>query len=255
VRAWRIPGTPAGLDGTPSAGAQLDGVVDCSQMAGASLCIDAARYLAFPTGSGRDVVIGVDRARHAVKIDPWSATDPVGAVALDALVAKIPDRTTARSLHAADVDGDGAIDLVAAFAPTAPDAASAVIVCTMADGVPERCDDLVPAITAAAEAVSIDIAQCYDATPARVSNLSGGSDIVVACRGSGSYLFRVRRTADGDVVDRLAALASDVASLRAGDVTGDGVDDLVMIEGDTVRSLLVYRQCTNRDIACMEASR
>ena len=30
---------------------------------------------------------------------------------------------------------------------------------------------------------------------------------------------------------------------------------LVMIEGDTVRSLLVYRQCTNRDFACMEASR
>jgi hypothetical protein len=255
VRAWRIPGTPAGLDGTPTSGAQLDGVVDCSQTAGASMCVDAARYLAFPTSNGRDVVIGVDRARHAVKIDPWSATDPVGAVTLDALVAAIPDRTAARSLHAADIDGDGAADLVAAFAPTASDAQSAVLVCKMTDGVAERCDDLVPAIKTAAMAAAIEITQCYDATPARMSYQSAGYDVVVACRGSASYLFRVRRTADGDVVDRLAALGSDIASLRAGDVTGDGVDDLVMIEGDAVRSLLVYRQCTSRDVACMEASR
>jgi hypothetical protein len=255
VRAWRIPGTPAGLDGTPTAGSQLDGVGDCSQSAGASLCVDAARYLAFPTSEGHDVVIGVDRTRHAVKIDPWSTSDPVGAVALDALVAAIPDRTTPRSLHYADVDGDGAVDFIAAFAPLASDVAGAVVVCAMADGVPQRCDDLVPAIKTAATAAAIDISQCYDATPARMSYRGAGFDIVVACRGSGSYLFRVRRTADGDVVNRIAALASDVSSLRAGDVTGDGVEDLVMIEGDAVRSLLVYRQCTSRDVACMEASR
>ncbi len=248
VRAWRIPGTPAGLDGTPSAGAQLDGVTDCTQSSGASLCIDNARYLSFPTGDNRDVVIGVDRSRHAVKIDPWSSADPVGALALDALVAKIPDRTIPRSLHAADVDGDGTMDLIAAFAPSAGDA-SAIVVCSMADGVPQTCDDLVPAIKA-----SFEIEQCYDAAPARLSYLSGKAGIVVACRGNGSQLFRVERSAGGDVVERLGTVGGDIAALRAGDVTGDGVDDLVMIEGDAVRSLLVYRQCTNRDVACVEAN-
>ncbi|HEY5949465.1 MAG TPA: VCBS repeat-containing protein, partial [Kofleriaceae bacterium] len=262
VRAWRVPGTPQGLDGTPTAGVELDGVTDCTLGPATSLCVDSARYLAFPIGDARDVVIGVDRGRRAIEIDPWSSAAPIAPLALDVLTAKIPDRSVPRSLHAADVDGDGAPELIAAFAPASTtDTASAVIVCAMASGVPTRCDDVVPAIMTAAAEAAIDITQCYDAAPARISyqdassELRVGFDIVVACRGNGTTLFRVRRTAAGDVVERLAALAGAVTALRAGDVTGDGVDDLVMIEGDPVRSLVVYRQCTNRDATCVEGGR
>jgi hypothetical protein len=261
VRAWRVPGTPAGLDGTPTAGAELTGAADCAAGSG-SLCVDAARYLAFPTAEHHDVVIAVDRARHALKIDPWTTGTSMTGTALDVLAAAIPDHTTVRSLHAADIDGDGARELIAAFAPsTASDAASAVIVCAMDGGVPRDCKDLVPAIRSAATDAGITIEQCYDAAPARMSYQDAaatpraGVDVVVACRGNGTTLFRVHRDSAGDSVSRLAALGGIVSALRAGDVTGDGVDDLVMIEGDAVRSLLVYRQCTNRDTSCVEAGR
>jgi hypothetical protein len=251
VRAWRMPGTPDGVDATTSAGVMIDGLVDCSLARTGKLCLDLARYVAYPVADGRDVVIGIDRSNAAVMVDPWAPS--VAATKLDALTAAIPASTQIHALHAADLDGDGTAELVAAFEPTATTARGAVIVCAMNGGMPTSCEDVVPAIADAAMQSGAPITQCLDAAPARIgyrdatTTATSRADIAVLCRGEGSSLFRVQRTASGTIVDRLATTGAELYALRAGDVTGDRVDDLVLLEGRSVTSLVVYPQCTSRE--------
>jgi hypothetical protein len=47
----------------------------------------------------------------------------------------------------------------------------------------------------------------------------------------------------------------DLRAIRTGDVTGDGVDDVVALQGAAgSSSLVVYRQCTSRDAAGCSAT-
>jgi hypothetical protein len=189
VRAWKIPGTPDGLDGTESPGTDVSGVGDCSLPTSTSLCLNATRYLAFTTGDHHDVLIGIDRAGHASGLDPWA--DVVTAHAVDVLQAAIPASTVPRSLYQADLDGDGASELVAALAPTSATTTGAILACTMSGATPQSCDDLVPEIRDAATADGVTIDQCYDATPVRLSYrdptvpADARVDLAVACRGDG----------------------------------------------------------------------
>ncbi len=259
VRAWRIPGTADGLDATTTPGVSLEGLVDCSLNSTGKLCLDLARYIAFPTADNHDVVIGVDRSNKVVMVDPWAS--PVTATPLDKLTAVIPGSSLVRSLHAADLDGDGVAELIAAFAPTTSDGVGAIVVCTMQNGVAQSCEDLVPAIVTSAGIAGTEIEQCFDATPARLSYrdpmsaVDARSDIAVVCGGNGSSLFRVRRGEAGNDIERLATTGDQLDMVRAGDVTGDHVDDLVLLAGDGVTSLVVFPQCTSRDVAtCHGAS-
>lgn len=260
VRAWRMPGTPDGVDATTTTGVAIDGLADCSLARTGKLCLDLARYVAFPTGEQHDVVIGIDRANAAVMVDPWSPA--VAATKLDALTAAIPASTTQiQSLHAADLDGDAVPELVVAFAPTTAASPGAVIVCAMDGGVARSCEDVVPAILETAAMAGAAVTQCLDAAPARISYrdpasaANASADLAVLCRGDGTSLFRVGRGADGTTVERLATTGAELRALRAGDVTGDHVDDLVLLEGDTVTSLVVFPQCTSREAAtCRGAS-
>ena len=244
VRAWRVPGTVVGLDGTATPGVEVQGVVDCSTAPSVMLCLDDARYLAFPVAPTRDVVIGVDRRRHAIMIDPWSTANPIAAVSLAPLTEKYPANTVPHSLHAADLDGDGNAELIAAFAPSVATATGAIVVCTMQGGVAQSCEDVVPAIIAAASASGETIEHCFDAAPAKIPTM----DVVAVCRGTSTGLYRVHA---GTEVTRLATTSAPFGTLRAGDVTGDGVDDIVVVSGDAVKSLVVYPQCTSRDAGCV----
>jgi len=72
--------------------------------------------------------------------------------------------------------------------------------------------------------------QCYDAT-------------------GESSLFAIQH-------DRSATLdqrgVGQLRAISAGDVTGDGVPDLVGIAGgDAGKALVVYPQCGSRDLACL----
>jgi hypothetical protein len=252
VKAWRVPGTADGLDATSTPGTQVDGIVDCSLAKTGRLCLDLARYLAFPTAANHDVVIGVDRSNAVVMIDPWAST--MSATVLDKVAAAVPAATLVRSLHAADVDGNGTPELIAAFAPTTSSSRGAVLVCTMQGGLAQSCEDVVPAIIAGS-ASGVTITQCFDAAPARLSfrdpstPANASVDVAVVCRGTDTSLFRVHRDGAEMIVDRIASTGSELTTLRAGDVTGDRVDDLVLLEGETVTSLVVFPQCTSRDAA------
>jgi hypothetical protein len=256
AHAYRVPNTANGLDATASPGAVVDGLVDCSLGSTGKLCLDRARYVTYSTAANHDIVIGIDRNNAAVSVDPW-ATPPTVTV-LDTLTAAIPADSVIQTLDAADFDGDGTLELVAAFAPTTAGAKGALLVCKMASGIATSCEDLVPAILAAAAQGGPAADLCFDATPARVSYRDSSSkeadpsvDLVVACHGEGTSLFRVSHD---DVVERLASTTAPVRAIRAGDVTGDKVDDILLLEGDAATSLIVYPQCTSREATACRAA-
>lgn len=256
AHAYRVPNTANGLDATATPGAVIDGLVDCSLGSTGKLCLDRARYVTYSTAANHDIVIGVDRNNAAVSVDPWAM--PPTVTVLDKLTAVIPANSLVQTLDAADFDGDGTLELVAAFAPTTADSKGALVVCKMANGIATSCQDLVPAILNAAAAGGPAADLCFDAAPARISYRDSSSkvadasvDLVVACHGDGTSLFRVSH--DG-VVERLANTTAPVRAIRAGDVTGDKVDDVLLLEGDAATSLIVYPQCTSREASACRAA-
>ncbi len=265
VRAWRVAGTPRGLDGAPSAGVAASGLADCER-GGSGLCVEDAIYLAWPVAPDRDVVLAVDRPEApatppaARVLDPWAATPTLEARPAPDLVVGLPAGVVPRALHAADVDGDGAPELVAAFAtrPGVGAPAGSVRVCEVGEGgMPERCDELLPAVQAIAPAVTA----CIDAAPGRISRRdrtttpAPGVDLVVLCRdaGTASSLFRI--AFDSGPRASLLAQGVDLRAIRTGDVNGDGVDDVVALQGESgSQTLVAYRQCTSREACRLPAA-
>jgi hypothetical protein len=157
-------------------------------------------------------------------------------------------------MYAADVDGDAAPELVVSFAapPGAPIAAGQARVCKVTGGSVGSCEDLTPTIRLAAS----EVTACIDAAPARVTphgptlELAAASDLVVLGRAPQSTsLFRVSREATGYRAVPLAQSAG-LRSIRVDDVTGDGIDDVIAIQGDGGASAaVVFAQCSSRDLA------
>ena len=200
------------------------------------------------------MVFAVDSAPtpHAAVFDPRSAAS--GTLTAMPADLPIPPNTTIRSLHSGDVDGDGTADLIATFAPGAKAPGnSAVLVCQMnSSGMPSGCVDLAPKVMAVAPAT----VACLDAAPGRLGYRDPtiqpvqGIDLLVLCRDTGSTLYRVTKTADDYAVTALTHIAGALGAIQVGDVTGDGVDDVIGLEGEAGgRSLVVFPQCTSRDSA------
>jgi len=253
--AFRVPGTAGGLDPTPTAGVPATGLADCPL--GSGLCVQDAVYLAWPQAAQHDVVIAVDRAQlaHAEVLDPWAAGG-LAATSIPILVDGLPPGASVRSLHAADVDGDGVLDLVAAFSTPA---GGIVRACQVENGTPVTCEDLLPAVTA----IASDITGCSDAAPGHLSPRDATTqptpsrDLVLLCSdgtAATTSLFRVAHDS-GAYRATFLAKAANLSALRTGDVTGDGVDDVIAVQGDAgARSLVVFPQCTSRDLACLAAT-
>lgn len=78
---------------------------------------------------------------------------------------------------------------------------------------------------------------------------SPGRELVVLCQDGGSTLYRVRRGPDGLDIEPLVHASATLTAIRVGDVTGDGVADVVGLEGVVgARSLVVYPQCSSREL-------
>jgi hypothetical protein len=232
IRSYEAAGTDAGLSTAEAAGTVVDGLGDCV-LGGTGACVDA-RYLAWPRAGG-DVVIAVDRRAtpRAMRIDPGHP-----AQAIPALTDNLPAGAAIQSLYAYDIDNDGKLELVAAFT-------GSVRICDVsADGMPTKCDDVKTAIPSTTQS-------CVDAAPGRI----GARGLVVLCReGMASTLFRVTRTGATLAATELAQ-GVGLRSLKVADVTGDGVDDVVAVQGDgSTSALVVYPQCTTRDVQCRSSA-
>lgn len=255
---WRVPASQAGPDGTVTPGVPTTGFADCATGGGPALCVRDALYLAWPVSPTRDVAIAIDRSTpgNAVSFDPGTGAT-VAATPIAAITAKLPAGTTVRSMHSADLDGDGVMELVVAAGPRGTaDTESAILVCTVDNGIPTSCTDLVPDIIAATQGTDAVVTACIDAAPARVafrdsmSTVAVAQDLIAICRGGGSALYRVHRGEAGIEVTVLARTQTRLGALRIGDVTGDGLDDVIAIEGENgAQSLVVFPQCSSRNLA------
>jgi hypothetical protein len=261
IRAWVAFGNGTTLDSGTSEGVTVNGLVACG-LGQTGTCVEDATIIAWPVGPDKAVMLGVDHGQppEAAVVDPTSVMgSAVSARPASQLMSAIPAHTVVQALHVADLDGDGTNELVAAFAPVrGTDAKGAVLVCTVdATGMPQSCTDIVPAIVAMAP----DTKSCTDATTGRFgfrdrfSTPTPGLDLVVLCQDGGSTLHRVVPDGAGVRVEQLAHTANSLSQLQVGDVTGDGVDDIVAITGDPgARSLVVFPQCTSNDVSCQHAA-
>lgn len=255
---WRTLGTPNGPDSKKTLGVSTTGFADCVAGVGSGLCARDATFLAWPISATRDTVIAVDRSApvQAVAFDP-GATGAVAATPITAITSKLPAGTVVRSMHPADLDGDGTLELVVSAVSRLPGGtASAILVCQVTAGVPTSCEDVVPAVIAATQGTEQVATACLDAAPARIAfrdSMSGTADtqdLVVVCRDDGSSLYRVHRGDVGLEVSVLTRTQTKIGAIRVGDVTGDGLDDVVAIEGDSgAQSLVVFAQCSSRNLA------
>lgn len=225
TKAFYVPATATGLDTSTSMRRDAAGMRMCTTEAAGALCIDDASYIAWPTAAGIDVPIGIDR-----RSPPRAAVLRPDAEPAAAIASHLTAGLVLSSLSAVTLDERGS-QLVAAFAG----GAGVVLLCDVdTGGTPTACEDIVPAIAATAP--------CTDAAPVRLDASRGTQSLAVAC---GDAIYRVDR-ADGQLVAAtLATARAPLRSVRAGDVTGDGVDDLVALT--TSDALLVIRQCTSRD--------
>jgi hypothetical protein len=261
--AWRVAGVPGGLDPTPTGGLPSGGVADCQLAApgGGSardVCVEDTLAFVWPDPGKRDVVFALDRPAGALaigaqRLDPWASSARLTATSLGAVVQGLPAGVAPRAMHAADLDGDGRPELIASFAsrPGAPLAGS-VRACTVADGgVVGACEELAPVI----RQIAPSVADCFDAAPGRVTardrttTPTPAADLVVLCADAAgaTALYTIEHAGTARTAALLAP-SDGLRAIRVGDVTGDGIDDVVARQGEAgPQSLVVLAQCTSRD--------
>jgi hypothetical protein len=227
VYAWPMAITGDGLvSETDAYGAALPHFAACTGEVAdpTAVCTNALVAAAVPLSATRDAIVAIDRSAPA----PHAAIVIDGVVTLaPALVAGVPAGAVVRSIHAI---GGSLVIAFGADAARAPGEVGLVETCPLAaDGTLGACTDVGAAIAPGST--------CVDAAPSDVGT-------VVLCYLAGSASADVYRADTG------ARIATGLAALRAitmGDVTGDGVDDLIGLAGET---LVVYPQCATTDLEC-----
>jgi hypothetical protein len=242
---WQVAGPLSAYADAKRPTFLIDDAVDCSRGPSAGpLCADDALSITWP-GAQHDTVLEVDHAGHAIAFDPaaamvTNATTMTGTLATTH-VTTFAGHSGVRTLARVDLDGSGTPKLLATFD-------DAVLVCPMGPGaVPSgTCDDIAtkigdPGITCT------DAATGHFGFTDTTTATTAGTDLVALCHAGGeSIIYRVH---DG-TADVLLRTPRDLRALRAGDITGDGLDDLVAIAGGQGdQSLVAFPQCSSRTLA------
>ncbi len=225
---YYLPATATGLDTPQGPGTEV-ALGACRELSSAP-CVADARFLAWPTSSGLEVAIGVDEGLRAAVLAPAASPSP-------ALVDALSPGLRPVSLHAATLDAGGP-RLIAAFAG----GGGRVLVCSVSgEGMPTACEDIVPTIAALGDGLA-----CRDAAPVRIARGAPTQALAVACGDdTTTMIYGVELEGGVFFARRLAAVRASVTALRSGDVTGDGVDDLIGLSA--AGSVYVLPQCTSRD--------
>ncbi|HEY4057282.1 MAG TPA: hypothetical protein VGM39_11775, partial [Kofleriaceae bacterium] len=253
--AWRLAGARTGPDGSFTPSVPTMGFADCKLTHDAGLCIDSATFLAWPDG-GTDKVIAVDTSipPHAVTFNP--AAGSIVASSADALVSALNGKAPVHGLHRADLTGDGTSELVVvANSRDASSLASGVIVCSMMGATPTSCaditEDLLLGPSEAPQTTCVDAAIIRARFHDRTTPVDTKDDLVLACHDAeGAVLYRYSHDEMGPEYVQLARTSTNILAVYAADVTGDGVDDVLAIEGDQgARTLVVFPQCSSRNAA------
>jgi hypothetical protein len=289
---WPIHGVAFGvLDATVANNATQIGT--CLGPADANtemFCANGARYVTWPRAS-HDVVIGIDQpsgsaGRHLAVIDPVEymgtlSNRPMMAVTFRTLAGLGITKDAGlsmRSLRIGNVDRDPEPELLITFGRTAetrntnPNTGTVAVCDVDGNGIPTACTDvaMLPELAGLA---------CADATPAVVTP-SGplvpapaldvhpllvvcqrdlevpdpgnqGPDSVVT---SVSEVYRLDHDGARFKPVYLAGLPGGIQVLQVGDVTGDGLDDLLGLRTSqmTIPSLVVIPQCASSDLLCLQ---
>ena len=255
IKAWSMRGTPLGPDGTTSPGKPVSGVVDCAKVtpSAAEVCADDVLLLRVAAGS-HDIVLAIDRSdppRSAIA-DP-ATVNTVLPLAASLVTAGVARGTAVRSAYAHDLDGDGAVEVIASFAPRMPGVKGSIIRCAVSGSAVKDCTDLAPAIVAKVDGAET----CVDAAPGRIDHQDPFTAavprpaLIVLCRGAGvSMLERVVLGEGEPEITELSRVPTAFEALRVGDVTGDGLDDIAALANDHgAETLEVFRQCSSRDVS------
>lgn len=253
VKGFPVANTPIGLVGDHAHDIDMLGFADCQTISATSaqLC-DDGDTTTVSVGS-YDVVIGIDEHSVGGLLDPNPANM---TSSITAQLFPLPDVTKGVRVHnmlTADLDNDGALELIATFAK--PDGTTgAVVHCELSmGGMPSHCVDMGDAIRAFDPAVT----SCFDAAVGRFAfqgptdTPPAGSDLVVACL-AGSTTSLYRYAPDKTVSLLLATDKAKPVFLRSGDFDGDGAIDLALVHGAPgAQTLTFFHQCTSRE--CKEA--
>jgi hypothetical protein len=220
-----------------------------------ALCVADMSYVAWPAAVDHDLVLGVDIRGQAGVADPRQVIrDPVTdqlrvPIAMwPAGIVVVPAGSTVRGVRVLSVHGEQIA--VINFADSSGRSTGA-----------QRCHvDLASGIATSCDGFEADLGDavagtwtCVDAAVAHVAPASrfsppgtGEADLIVLCQGP-----------DRDAVFRIAAdglsTLIDIKhgdQLQVGDVNGDAVDDITIVDrGSAVSFLAVFVQCNSRDVA------
>lgn len=257
VTIWPMAIDPvAGLTPLLSAqGAPLQHVRECVAQSPPTpdLCLPNARYAVVPIAGDRDAILAIDRqaAPSAAHIAA-SGVAPV-VTPTPQLTAMVPRGAAVRALHVVDLAGDGAHALLASFGPDgetrATGAVGLVEWCPLgADGIPTgACTDLGALLPGAPTCVDAAVGHVAAAGP---TTADPGLALALVCYAGGTAgVYRMTRDAGGTFHGELVFGGLTAArGLELGDVTGDGVDDaIVLVGGPGAESLVVFPQCTSTE--------
>jgi hypothetical protein len=235
AHAWIVAGIANGLDTRKQPSINLGTNYRCTT---AALCVSDAEFAVWPTPGG-DRILAIDRQPRptAMMIAPAAS---FAATPISELVASVPTGVDVRALRIVSTGTDARV--VASFGGAA---SGAVRLCTVSPlGAVSSCLDVASLVAAH----DPDVVSCSDAAPARLSSAADAAlELVALCHSaSGTALFRV--AADAGTAERIAVAPGPASGLEIGDVTGDGLDDVVVLLGDeATEAVAVVRQCDTRE--------